>query len=320
VKVLITGASGFVGRHLVAGLPAAMPQAELLAVRGPSGEGEGPRLDLTDEDATHALIETFAPDMIVHLAAQSSVGHGVYPPEVVWRANFDGTRALAEAGRRLAERRGFPVRFIFASSAEVYGTQFNNGPCDENAGFSPRSVYGRTKAACELALNDLAGPDLRVTALRLFNHTGPGQDARFVVPALALRVAALPPGDVGPIPVGNLQARRDFTDIADIIDAYLTVMKHDDRPQDPAFSAFNVGSGVTRTMQSIVDRLAELRGSPVEVRRESVMLRPGEILVTEGKFARFTETYGWHPTRSFDDTIRHMLEYAKSRDASGVLL
>jgi nucleoside-diphosphate-sugar epimerase len=73
-------------------------------------------------------------------------------------------------------------------------------------------------------------------------------------------------------------------------------------------------------MQSIVNRLAELRGSPVEVRRESVMLRPGEILVTEGKFERFAETYGWRPTRSFDDTIRQMLEYAQARLASGVLL
>jgi len=92
-------------------------------------------------------------------------------------------------------------------------------------------------------------------------------------------------------------------------------MKHDP-PQESAFAAFNVGSGVTRTMQSIVDRLAEVRGSPVEVRQEGAMLRPGEILVTEGRFERFSETYGWRPTRPFDDTVRQMLEHAYANTAA----
>lgn len=315
MKVLITGASGFVGRHLVARLPEAMPRSELLAVSGPRPNGERHAIDLADETATQTLVETFEPDMIVHLAAQSSVGEGAHSPDVVWRSNFNGTLALARAGRKIGEQRGRAVRFVFASSAEVYGARFNDGPCDENAGFAPRSVYGRTKAACELALEDLASQGLEVTALRLFNHTGPGQDARFVVPALARRVASLQAGSSGPIPVGNLAASRDFTDINDIIDAYLKVMTHE-HSQDAAFAAFNVGSGVTRTMRSIVDRLIDLRGSPVDVREEPGMMRPGEILITEGRFERFAETYNWHPTRCFDETIRQMLEVATQSVAS----
>lgn len=309
MKVLITGASGFVGRHLVASLPTAMPQAEVLAVSGPSTLSADHAIDLTDEVATQALVEAFEPDMIVHLAAQSSVGHGVRSPDVVWKANFDGTRALAQAGRKHGDQRGYPVRFVFASSAEVYGDRFNYGPCDETAGFSPQSVYGRTKAACEFVLRDLAGQSLKVTALRLFNHTGPGQDARFVVPALALRVASLPAGAPGPIPVGNLETSRDFSDISDIVDAYVKVMSSD-RPLESEFSAFNVGSGEIRTMRSIVDRLADLRGHPVEVRQDPAMMRPGEITVAEGRFERFADVYDWHPTRCFDDTISQVLESA----------
>ncbi|CAL1693011.1 GDP-6-deoxy-D-mannose reductase [Brevundimonas subvibrioides] len=272
----------------------------------------GKALDLTDEAAVHALVDNFAPDMVVHLAAQSSVGDAARLPKNVWRTNFDGTRALAEAARRIGTERGRPVHFIFASSAEVYGTQFDKGVCDEDAGYAPRSVYGRTKAACEMALFDLAGEDLHATALRLFNHTGPGQDARFVVPALASRVAALPAGDSGPIPVGDLQTRRDFTDINDIIDAYLTVMTRE-RPRGSAFMAFNVGSGCTRTMQSIVDRMVELRGTPVNVKVEPSMLRSGEIRTMAGSFERFSGVYGWRPKRSFDDTIRQMLDYAAAQ-------
>lgn len=309
MKVLITGASGFVGRHLVASLPTAMPQTEVLAVSGPSALNAVHAIDLTDQVATQALVEAFEPDMIVHLAAQSSVGPGVNSPDGVWMANFDGTRTLAQAARKLGDRRGSPVRFVFASSAEVYGDRFNAGPCDETAGFTPHSVYGRTKAACEFALRDLAGQSLTVTALRLFNHTGPGQDARFVVPALALRVASLPADSAGPIPVGNLAASRDFSDINDIIDAYIKVMASD-RPQESAFVAFNVGSGSIRTMRSIVDQLADLRGHPIEVRQDPDMMRPGEITVAEGRFERFTEAYNWRPTRCFDDTIRQVLEWA----------
>ncbi len=309
MKVLVTGASGFVGRHLVASLPTAMPEAEILALSGPSARGIRRAVDLTDEVATQTIVEAFEPNVIVHLAAQSSVGSGVQSAAGIWETNFNGTRALAQAGRKLGDQRGHPVRFIFASSAEVYGDRFNNGPCDEDAGFAPRSVYGRTKAACELVLTDLAGQSLQVTALRLFNHTGPGQDSRFVVPALAMRVAALPADAPGPISVGNLAASRDFSDINDIIDAYLKVITSD-RLQKPGFAAFNVGSGEIRTMRSIVDQLADLRGFPVTVKQDPEMMRPGEILVAEGRFDRFTDAYNWRPTRSFDDTIRRVFESA----------
>lgn len=301
-RILVTGASGFVGRKLVDRLAIAGPDIDVVPVHGPVAVEGALCLDLRDVDACRRLVQEVRPTTIVHLAALSSVGATPADPLEIWGSNFDGTLALARSALSL----GTKVRLIFASSGEVYGRQFNNGPCDEDSPLAPASPYARTKAACEYLLKDLANENLSVVALRLFNHSGPGQDERFVVPSFAAQIAQLEQGGIGgQIKVGNLDAIRDFSDIEDIIDAYLAVIRHE-RPL-PGFSVFNLGSGECRSIRSILQTLIGLATAPVEPVLDLSRVRPLDVAAAQGVFERFRTTFAWSPTRSFEETIAAVL-------------
>lgn len=307
-RILVTGASGFVGQKLVSRLRAAEPDVCVIPVHGPQKVGGALSLDLADVDACLAMVQEVRPTVIVHLAALSSVGATLVDTEGVWRSNFEGTRALARAALTLET----DVQFVFASSGEVYGRQFNNGACDEDAPLAPTSPYARTKVACEYLLNDLASEKMSVVVLRLFNHSGPGQEERFVVPSFAAQVAELERGGRGgQIKVGNLDASRDFSDVEDIIDAYLAVIRHE-RPLS-RFSVFNVGSGVNRSIRSIVDALIGLAAAPIEPVSDPTRMRPGDVAAARGVFERFRAEFGWSPARPFDQTIADVLEDQRAR-------
>jgi len=307
-RILITGASGFVGQKLVHRLGVAEPGACIIPVHGPLHSDGALSLDLADVDACMTLVQEVRPTIIVHLAALSSVGTTLAGPDRVWHSNFDGTRALVRAALSLEAE----VRFVFASSGEVYGRQFNNGPCDEDAPLAPISPYARTKAACEYLLNDLASERLSVVVLRLFNHSGPGQDERFVVPSFAAQIARLERGGRGgKIKVGNLDASRDFSDVEDIIDAYLAVIRHEGPLS--CFSVFNLGSSENRSIRSIVEALIGLATAPIEPVLDLSRMRPADVAVARGVFGRFRAEFGWSPSRPFDQTIADVLQDQRAR-------
>lgn len=300
-RILITGASGFVGGHLSRRLAEDAADSQVLALGGPDAPGGG--LDLLDANAVARAVSDFRPTAVVHLAAASSVAQSADSPQTTWDINLFGLRNLATALRALGE----PVRLIFPSSSEVYGRAFLGGPCDEDTPPQPASTYGRSKLAGEYMLRDFAGSGLEVVALRLFNHTGPGQDLRFVVPGFADQIACLeqdPAG--GAIRVGNLDAQRDFSSIDDIIDAYLAVLAGG--PRKAAFTVYNVGSGETRTIRSILDDLMALSSASISVDIDPNRLRPSEISVAEGLFSRFASDYGWRAQRPFGAVLKAVLE------------
>lgn len=296
MRILITGAGGFVGRHLLEHLTA-LRGPEVEGVWGP-GSDSGPACDLADPDATRALIADLKPDVIVHLAAMSSVGVGAAQPEAVWRNNFDATRSVAAAARALSR----DVRLVFASSGEIYGRRFNEGPCDEDAPIAPMSVYARSKAASELQLQDAVGDGLSVTALRLFNHTGPGQDTRFVAPAFAAQIAAAARAGGGEIRVGNLEARRDFSDVRDVVRAYAAVIL-DSAPPERGFEVLNVGSGRTTRIGDLLDILIRLSGVSVEVVSDPDRMRPSDIPDASGRFDRILSRTGWRADIPLEETL-----------------
>ena len=314
-RILITGGSGFVGRRLVRRLLDDAAPCELLSVGGPDMATDGLVVDLLDAGQVAAAVRDFAPTDIVHLAAASSVAGAAQTPETAWDVNVMGTRNLALAARGLERS----VHLIFASTAEVYGRAFLDGPCSEQTPPQPVSAYARTKLAAEHLLEDFAGEHLAVTILRLFNHTGAGQDTRFVVPSFAAQIAAVEAGERpdGVIQVGNLDARRDFSDVDDIVEAYMAVIAAGARQTDTA-SRYNVGSGVVRTIRSILNELVALATTPVSVTQDPARLRAAEIAEARGVFTRFETDYGWCASTPFAETLESVLSDQRgSRRAGG---
>jgi len=180
VRALLTGASGFVGGHLVEALQ--REGAEILACGGPRDASKGYRpIDLADPQSLRDVLDSFRPTVIFHLAAQTFVPESLRSPAETYEINVMGTVRLAEAVRAYAG--GPRPRILFTSSAEVYGRrQADEFPLRETLDLRPATPYGASKAAAEaILLAHARGFDLDVVVARAFNHIGPGQDERFVV-------------------------------------------------------------------------------------------------------------------------------------------
>ena len=181
------------------------------------------RVDVSDADAVSKLVRDAQPDACIHLAAVTTVANARQDPDRAWHVNLHGTLNVARAV--LAHARG--CRLLFASSAEIYGRSFAAGrPLDETAPPAPMNGYAATKAAADLALGAMANDGLRVVRLRLFNHTGPGQSADFVLPAFARQIALIEAGrQASPLQVGGLDSMRDFLDVRDVCSAYVACLR-----------------------------------------------------------------------------------------------
>ena len=182
--ILVTGASGFVGRRLCAAIRTAMPNAQI--VRADRTGDVDAELDITNADAVNALVARAAPTTLFHLAAIAAVSTATNNPAAAWAINRDGAGNVMRAALQHAP----DCHFIFVSTAEVYGASFAAGlPVAESAPLRPLSEYAKTKAAAEDLLQDYVVRGLFATTIRPFNHTGPGQTTEFVIPAFASQIA-----------------------------------------------------------------------------------------------------------------------------------
>jgi GDP-4-dehydro-6-deoxy-D-mannose reductase len=317
VRVLVTGASGFVGGRLVERLR--RDHGAGIALTGwdrtPSPHGEAETgiawrsVDLNDGDSVDAAIRMDRPDRVYHLAGLSSVKQAEGAAAQACEVNVGGTAALARA--LYAHAPG--AALIFAGSGTVYGAAFNSGePLTEQAAVRPLDAYARSKLAGEIVLQDMLAERCPVIALRLLNHSGPGQDERFVVPSFAAQIARIEKGLVpATLSVGNLEVERDFLDVEDVIDAYLAALRIAD--QAVGFQLYNVASGKPRSIASILERLIALSRAKPEVERASRRVRAGEIASTRCDSSAFRTRTGWRPTRDFDDTIAAILDWWRAR-------
>ena len=257
-RILVTGASGFVGGHLLPALRAAYPTAEIIT----------PSFDIRDAEAVDLAVAAAAPDAIIHLAAIAAPMDAKRDPALAWQVNLLGTLALARAVLAHAPQ----AAFLFAGTADAYGASFRAGtPLDETAPLAPQNTYGATKAAADLALGAMAAEGLRAIRVRPFNHTGPGQTEAFVVPAFAAQVARIAAGQQAPVlETGDLSSYRDFLDVRDVCAAYTLAIAADLQPG----IILNLASGQPRQIGTILNDLLAIAGTKADIKTDPAPAPP----------------------------------------------
>jgi GDP-4-dehydro-6-deoxy-D-mannose reductase len=298
VRALITGVSGFVGRHLIAHLEQSGDDVE-------GCDREDGSIDIDDRASIDGILERFRPKVVYHLAGWSDVGGSWQAPEETFRANAQGTLNVLLASKAVGVERVLSV-----SSADVYGIVGEDElPIDEDAPLRPVTPYAASKVAADfLGLQAWLGWKLPVVRARAFNHLGPGQSPRFVAPALAARIARNELDGGTEVPIGNLSARRDFTDVRDVVRAYRLLVEHGE-----AGEAYNVCSGVDVEITDIAVRLLAGARSPMSLRHDPSLERPVDIPVLRGDNSRVHKTTGWMPTISLDQTLTDILDEMRDR-------
>ena len=301
MKALITGAGGFVGPHLVRDLEADGAEATGLDLR------TGP--DLLDADGWRRALDEHRPDVLYHLAGWSDVGGSWERPFETFRVNALGTLAVIEAAVAAKTE-----RVILISSADVYGpVPVAEQPITEQHPPRPHSPYGVSKQAAEaLAFQAHRAHELGVVVVRPFNHIGAGQSTRFVAPAFASQIAAAERVGGGEIRHGDLSARRDMTDVRDVVRAYRLLAERGEPGE-----VYNVCRGSAIAMADLLDGLIRLANVPVTTAVDPGRLRPVELAVLEGSHAKLTEATGWTPRIPLSETLTDILDDARARCATG---
>lgn len=306
--ILLTGGTGFVGRELVGRLRLRFPDAAIVVAAPAPVDGlaaDFVAFDLLDPDSIRNVVAAVRPSVLVHLAGLTHVQEAQNSGEIVWRANALGAVHLAEAVLAHAP----DCRLLFVSSGEVYGVSGNDIPqLAEDAPLGPANAYAVTKCAAELTFQEAALRGLRVVRARPFNHTGPTQEPRFVVPRIVAQVAKIAKGEQDPIlRLGALDRSRDFLHVHDVCDAYCAMI--DTFDDLGAASVFNIASGQARTIQSIVADIVELAGIECEVVSEPSALRPYDVQRLCGDAGKLRKTLGWAPKIAWRELLQEMLAY-----------
>ncbi len=306
-RTLITGASGFAGRHLVDHLRATTDWELWALGRSSQPDLDSVRADLLDRAAVASAVAQVQPDIVVHLAAQSFVPTSFEDPADTFNTNVLGQLHLLQA---IAAAKLDPLVLVISSN-EVYGmVQPDDIPVAEKTPLRPASPYAVSKAAQDL----LAGQwfyshKLRVIRVRPFNHIGPGQKAQFAAPAFARQIARIELGLQPPVvQVGNLEAQRDFTDVRDIVSAYHLALLHG----EPG-AIYNVGSGEPVAIRTILERLIGLSAVPITIATDPARMRPADVPTVACDATYFQARTGWSRQYSLDQTLRDVLEDWRSR-------
>lgn len=304
MRVLITGADGFVGRHAVREFQ--ILGWEVVPVAGPDDGRplpfEGRRIVLDESSKLSAEITRTQPDAILHLAGASSVGQSHVRPDLAFHSNLLGTLHVLEAVRAS----GPQCRVLVVSSAEVYGNQADCTPRREDAPTCPLHPYGASKLAAEiLALQYERAYGLQVLIVRPFNHIGTGQAPHFLLPSLARQFATAQrsAGDFV-LRVGNVAVERDFLHVLDVIHAYELVLR-----SGQVGSIYNVASGQGHSVKDIIDRLSAVSGRVPTISVDPSLLRPVETMSLVGDADKL-QALGWEMKHPFESAIEEVYHEA----------
>ncbi len=299
MRAVVTGGLGFVGRHLVAHLRAAGDDVTTLDHHGE------PSIDILDGPGVAAAIARCQPDAVYHLAGLADVGASWADPVGFFRANAEGTLHVLRACEEASVHRVLAV-----ASADVYGVVSEADlPLTEHSPLRPTSPYAASKAAADaLALQAHLGHGLGVIRVRPFNHLGPGQSEQFVAPALAARIARAERDHLDTIAVGNLTARRDMTDVRDVVRAYRLLIE-----RGAPGEVYNVCSGKDIAIQVLADHLVSLARRPITLAPDPALLRPVDLPVLRGDASKLRAATGWEPTLTVEQTLADLLDDMRAR-------
>lgn len=313
MNVLVTGIDGFVGSHLTELLHGQVRLSGLVIdpSRTPLIDRFRDRLtlhrgDIRDAEAVSEAVRAFRPAAIYHLAGQAYVPNSLKDPVDTYRTNIDGGINVLEAVRRHAPE----CVVLVVSSGEVYGKVAPDAVVEEESALRPENPYAASKACLDiLARQYRAAFGLRTVVARAFNHLGPGQSDIFVGSAFARQVAEAKLGKRAPvIEVGNLDARRDFTDVRDVVRAYAALVEGERR-----HGVYNVCSGKAIAVREILDRLVAASGMKVEIRQDPARMRASDTPVVVGSPARIAGETGWKPSIPLERTLADLLAYWERR-------
>ena len=294
MRVLVTGAAGFVGQHLIPRLEA----------DGHDVVATDQDLDVTDPERLRQRVGEIAPGGVVHLAALSNPTASWDAPEQTYRVNFVGTRNLLEAiGARAPD-----ARIILVGSSVQYGSaQPGSPPFDETSPQRPASPYARSKTAADLLGAAYAERGVDVVRARPFNHSGRGQLDQYVLSSFARQVAEIASGRAEPLlRVGNLDSVRDFLDVEDVVEAYTRLLD-----RDAPGGAYNVARGVGYPIRELLGQLIELAGIDPSVEVDPERMRPMDVSV--GDSTRLREAVDWEPRVSMEETLQRLLSSWRER-------
>jgi GDP-4-dehydro-6-deoxy-D-mannose reductase len=312
MRILVTGATGFVGGHL-ADLLLTAAGAEIHGfARRATWPAELPHLaervrlhavDMTDRTRLEAVLHDVRPEQIYHLAGYAQTGQSFREPDAAWAGNLRTTQALFDT---VAAWGGSP-RIVAVTSGMIYGAnQRPDVPCDESAPLRPNSPYATSKAAADLlAFQVTLWPGLDAVRVRPFNQIGPRQSPQFAVASFARQLARIERGEQPPrLEVGDLSGARDFTDVRDMADAYRRIMESGERGE-----AYNAASGVAVRIGDVLDELRALCRSKVDVVTTAEHLRPSDAAVLTGNSEKLRQLTGWRPKYTLQQTLRDTLDY-----------
>ena len=303
MRVAVTGADGFVGRHLCALL--AGRGDEVLALAGPPAKGG---IDVLDAEKLRASLAPFAPEGVIHLAGISSVARSHEEPVEAFRVNALGAVNVCAVLRAIAPK----ARLLLIGSGEMYGSLAPGARATELAPLAPTSPYAASKVAAEIAAFQFhRGYGLAVVSARPFNHLGRGQAPTFAVPSFARQLQAIRArGAADVLSVGNLEPVRDFSHVLDVVAAYALLLD-----RGAPGEAYNVCSGTGRTVRSVVEEMIGISGADARIEVDPARVRPVEIPSLIGDPSKL-RALGWEPRYGVRKALEDALDEAREIHAA----
>jgi GDP-4-dehydro-6-deoxy-D-mannose reductase len=298
--IFVTGASGFVGRHFRQLIEASK---DWRIAAAPA------EMDLRDTNSVERSLEALpgAPDAVLHLAAQSNVPQAFADPESTFDVNFLGSLRLLRALKKIH----FNGRFLFVGSADAYGLVAEAQlPVGEDQPLKPRNPYAVSKAATESLIYQWSQTEgLNAAVVRPFNHIGPGQDERFAIAAFARQIVEISLGLCpARICVGDIDVGRDFSDVRDVVRAYLALIS-----MEASGPVYNVGSGTESLLRDVLQRLLQIADVRAEILIDPQRMRLAEQRHMRADTGRLVADTGWQPLYSLDQTLIDILAHWKEK-------